>query len=268
MVRAALFSELQDISRQQTLPHFRATLEVDNKKADMGAFDPVTVADRACEEKLRAAIKEQFPDDGIFGEEYGAENLSARFVWVIDPIDGTRAFISGVPLWGTLIGLVENGIPVAGLGYQPFIGEAFCASGGKAEHIMGNHRKRLMTRACKDLNQATLITTTPTLFEGTDREAYDALEAVVQNVRYGTDWYGYALVATGSADIVVEVGLSLYDIAALIPVIEAAGGAVTDWSGRPLSRDSVWADDSFTGDVIAVGDPSLLPAVRQAMKLV
>ncbi|MEM6711415.1 MAG: inositol monophosphatase family protein [Pseudomonadota bacterium] len=265
--RTDLFAALQKISQTETLPLFRTAIEVDNKKASAGWFDPVTKADRACEEKLRALIRQHFPSDGIFGEEYGAEKLDARFVWVIDPIDGTRAFICGVPLWGTLIGLLENGIPVAGLGYQPFIDEAFHISGDEPHHVMRGKTAKLQTRRCSALSQATLLTTTPALFIGEDRAAYNALEEAVRTVRYGTDWYGYALVASGSADIVVETGLSLYDIVAQIPLIEAAGGAVTDWSGRRLIEQNLLDEEAFTGQIIAVGDRQLVPLVRERMSL-
>ncbi|MFK7792711.1 MAG: inositol monophosphatase family protein [Devosiaceae bacterium] len=256
--RAALFEPIKAIAREVTLPAFRADIAVENKLAGEDGFDPVTAADMGCEEAIRALIETHFPQDGIFGEEFSNVRLDAPFIWVIDPIDGTRAFVSGVPLWGTLVGLTHTGLPVAGLGYQPFIGEAFSAVQHKGAHWRkGEATKTLRTRPCHTMGGATLMTTTPALFNAQERTVYDMLEQQVRSVRYGTDWYSYALIAAGTVDIVVESGLSPYDILALIPIVEAAGGSIVDWRGKPITNIT----DSFSGQVIAVGDPSLLPSV-------
>ncbi|MEQ8656818.1 MAG: histidinol-phosphatase [Hyphomicrobiales bacterium] len=254
--RSALFDEMQAIAKRETLPFFRTAMTIDNKRADSGGFDPVTEGDRNCEAALRALIETHFPDDGILGEEFGNVRLSAPFVWVIDPIDGTRAFVAGVPLWGMLVGLMHQGAPVAGLAHQPFIDEAFSASGnGSALWSKSGQTRPMVTRSMNQLSQATLMTTTPALFNHKERAAYDDVEAKTRSVRYGTDWYSYALIACGTADIVVESGLSSYDILPLVPIIEAAGGAVTDWRGKPLSS----VNEAFAGQVLAVGDKALIP---------
>jgi histidinol phosphatase-like enzyme (inositol monophosphatase family) len=251
--RVALFEPIKMISRQITVPHFRAGGAVDNKLAGSGDFDPVTEADRACETAIRALIEKHFPDDGIFGEEHGNVRLDAPFIWVIDPIDGTRAFVSGVPLWGTLVGITYQGRPAAGLGYQPYIDEAFSSNGQASVWAKAEQTKSLRTRSSNTLTNATLFTTTPALFSTQERPAYDALENAVRSVRYGTDWYGYALLAAGTVDVVVESGLSAYDICALIPIIEAAGGCVMDWHGNALTNIT----NAFNGQVVALGDASL-----------
>ncbi|MEO0385667.1 MAG: inositol monophosphatase family protein [Pseudomonadota bacterium] len=252
--RSALFADMQAIARRETLPFFRTAMTIDNKQAGSGGYDPVTEGDRNCEAALRALIEKHFPGDGIFGEEFGNVRLDAPFVWVIDPIDGTRAFVAGVPLWGMLVGLMHNGTPVAGLAHQPFIDEAFSAPGdGSALWSKGGETRPMVTRAMSQLSTSTLMTTTPTLFDDNERAAYDQVEAQARSVRYGTDWYSYALIACGTADIVVESGLSPYDILPLVPIIEAAGGAVTDWRGAPLAT----VNDAFSGQVLAVGDKAL-----------
>lgn len=260
--RTALFDAMKAASRTTTLASFRTDLAIDNKLAAIGGYDPVTQADRGCEKALRALIEERFPNDGIFGEEFGNVRLDAPFVWVIDPIDGTRAFVSGVPLWGTLVGISLRGQPVAGLGFQPFIDEAFSAGPWGAHWAKGEALRALKTRPCARLADASLMTTTPALFGPTERGAYDALENSVRSVRYGTDWYAYALVAAGTADIVVESGLSPYDIAALIPIIEQAGGRITDWHGKRLLNIT----QSFNGQVLALGDPALAGPVLEILR--
>lgn len=263
--RTALFPQMQAIARHETLPLFRADPAVDNKLENTGAFDPVTQADRGCEKALRALILERFANDGIIGEEYGTQNEQADYVWVIDPIDGTRAYVSGVPLWGTLVGLMHQGKPVASLAFQPFINEAFALNEQGPVWSQGNQTRRLQTRACAQLSTATMMTTTPALFDPKERSAYDQVESQVRSIRYGTDWYAYALIAAGTCDIVIESGLSPYDILPLVALIEAAGGQATDWSGRPLRAQS----DGFTGQVLAVGDPKmnkrLLPMLAPAV---
>ena len=240
------FHLLADKAGAVILPHFRAVLDVKNKSDDR--FDPVTVADKSAESVIRAEIRAMFPQHGILGEEEGAERLDASHVWVIDPIDGTRAFITGLPTWGVLIGLQHQGRSERGLMSQPFTGERFFGDGTSARYRGPDGERPLKTRRCSDLSQATVLTTTPALFNDQERVLYDAIEADARLNRYGLDCYGYAMVASGFADIVLESGLQAYDIAALIPVIEGAGGRVTNWQGEPADQG---------GQVLATGDLKL-----------
>lgn len=257
--RAALFMQMQVISIKETVPLFRAGVGVENKNAPGQEFDPVTEADRNCEQALRTLIEAHFPEDGIIGEEFGSVRTQADHLWVIDPIDGTRAFVAGVPLWGTLVGILHHGKPLATFACQPFIGEAFTAihtdNMRLATWSKGEEIRPLKTRPCQDLATATLMTTTPALFNAKELACYQSVEDQVRAVRYGADWYAYALIASGTCDIVIESGLSSYDILPLVAMIEASGGAVTDWRGQPLA-----SGQSFTnGQVIAVGDAGMLP---------
>jgi len=219
---------------EQTLPRFRQKGTVSNKLT--AGFDPVTEADREAEKAIRTLINVEFPGHGILGEEFGAENTSAEHVWVIDPIDGTRSFISGVPLWGTLIGLTRDGDAIAGMMSQPFTGELFYANGSGAHYEGRGSNLRLETRQTERLSDATLCTTTPMLFKGAQRAAFDRLEAACRLSRYGTDCYAYCMLAAGHIDVVVEIELQPYDIVALIPVIEQAGGMITNWDGGPAEQ--------------------------------
>jgi histidinol phosphatase-like enzyme (inositol monophosphatase family) len=239
--------ELADVSGHAILPLFRSRLEVDNKLAQ-GQFDPVTAADRAAETAMRTLIGARFPEHGILGEEFGSERTDAEYVWVLDPIDGTRAFISGLPVWGTLIGLKHAGKPVLGMMHQPFTRERFAGDGRSAWYRGPDGDRDLKTRNCADLSGAILFCTTPALFKGDDRTAYDRVEARVRLARYGTDCYAYAMVAAGHVDVVIEAGLQPYDIVALIPVIEGAGGIVTNWTGGSAADG---------GRVVASGDARL-----------
>jgi histidinol phosphatase-like enzyme (inositol monophosphatase family) len=225
---------LAAVAARETLPRFRLPGAVVNKIA--GGFDPVTEADRETEKALRALIRSEYPGHGVLGEEYGNEGADAELVWVIDPIDGTRSFISGIPLWGTLVGLTRDGDAVAGMMAQPFIGELFYSTGNGAFYEGPHGQTQLATSATKDLADATLFTTTPAIFEADRRSSYDLLEKQVRLARYGTDCYAYCMLAAGQIDCVVEAGLYPYDIVALIPIIEQAGGVVTDWDGGPAER--------------------------------
>lgn len=236
----AFMRSLAAAAAKETLPRFRSDGAIANKVA--GGFDPVTEADREAERVIRKLIADRYPEHGIVGEEFGAERSDSRHVWVIDPIDGTRAFISGLPLWGTLVGLMEDGRAVAGMMSQPFTGELFRASGGKGEREDPHGRAMLKTRPTVSLGDALMCTTTPALFEGAKREAYDRVESAARLARYGTDCYAYAMLSAGQIDLVVETGLHAYDIVALVPLIEAAGGVVTTWSGeRPESGGDIVA---------------------------
>ena len=218
----------------QTLPRFRQVNDIANKLS--GGFDPVTEADRAAEQAIRRLIGETFPSHGILGEEFGLSNEGAREVWVIDPIDGTRAFISGVPLWGTLVGQTVEGDAVLGMMSQPFTGELFYADETGAHYEGPGGARKLATRDTTRLGEATLCTTAPSLFDDSGRIAYDRLERAVRLARYGTDCYAYCMLAAGHVDLVVESGLQPYDIVALIPIIEQAGGVITALDGGPAEK--------------------------------
>jgi len=231
LISADFLRRIAAAAAQQSLPRFRQPGLVTNKVS--GGFDPVTEADREAERSIRAIINAEFPDHGILGEEFGAENADARHVWVVDPIDGTRSFISGIPLWGTLVGLTEAGDAVAGMMAQPFIGELFYATGQGSFYEGPHGATRLATRPTGSLSEATLCTTTPLLFQDGYKTAFDRLEKQVRLSRYGTDCYAYCMLAAGNIDLVVEIGLQPYDIVALIPIIEQAGGKITNWDGGP-----------------------------------
>ncbi len=230
---------LAKAAAEQTLPRFRQGSAVDNKLS--AGFDPVTEADREAERAIRSLLEQQFADDGILGEEFGLANSESSRRWVIDPIDGTRAFISGLPLWGTLVGLTVEGRAVAGMMSQPFTGELYLADETGA-YLDGANGRKLQTSGVTELSEATLCTTTPALFDGGLRRAYDRLEAEMRLARYGTDCYAYAMLASGHIDLVVEPGLQSYDIVALVPIIEQAGGVVTTFDGgRPESGGNIIA---------------------------
>ena len=225
--------ELVTIAAAAALPYFRQTVAVDNK--DATGFDPVTAADRETEDALRRAIERHFPDHGIMGEERPPHLPDARYQWVIDPIDGTRAFICGVPTWATLVGLCDGGVPVLGLMSQPVVGEYFIGGAGRAINGYRGRETVLSTSDIVELAHSSLFATSPDMFgSGDDAARFDALSACVQLTRYGVDSYAYCLLAAGHVDLVAEAGLGFYDVAALIPIIEAAGGIVTDWSGQAV----------------------------------
>ena len=239
----AFLDRLATAAADSIMPHFRAAARVENKET--ARFDPVTIADRAAEQAMRRLINTTYPHHGIVGEEFGTEHADAEFVWVLDPIDGTRSFITGLPVWGTLIGLMRAGTPILGMMAQPFTGERFAGDGGRAWYTGPGGNAPLRTRACPSLDQASLFTTTPALFKDAERAAYDRVEMAVRLPRYGCDCYAYCMVASGNADIVVEVGLQPYDIVALIPIVEGAGGRVTNWEDGSAAGG---------GRVVASGD--------------
>jgi histidinol phosphatase-like enzyme (inositol monophosphatase family) len=238
---------LADLAGAAILPYFRRRLTVRNKDGGAG-FDPVTAADRAAERAMRKAIAAQFPDHGVVGEEFADTPGAGRYHWVLDPIDGTRAFIMGSPLWGTLIGLTRDGAPVLGLMDQPFTRERFWGDGRTAHmRVSEGKPRRLKVRACQGLGDAVLTSTHPDLFSSaTERTAFGRLKSRTRMTRYGGDCYGYCLLASGFVDLVVESGLKPHDIAALIPIIEGAGGMITTWDGKPAIHG---------GRVVAAGDP-------------
>lgn len=231
----AFVAELATQSGQAILPFFRAKHATEDKSCG-GVFDPVTEADRAGENVMRHLIKRNFPEHGVLGEEFGTENGEAEYVWVLDPIDGTRAFISGIPVWGTLIGLTRESVPVYGMMHQPFTGERYSGDGRQARYEGPGGPRVLHTRQLAELATATVMTTSPKLFQGAEQQAYQRVESAVRLARYGCDCYAYCMLASGHVDLVIESGLKPYDIVALIPIIEGAGGIVTSWDGGSAAR--------------------------------
>lgn len=223
---------LADAARKAILPHFRSVeLHADNKAS--GAFDPVTVADRNAETAMRAVLADRRPDDSIIGEEFGPKTGSSGLTWVLDPVDGTRGFLSGTPTWGVLIAVGDDSGPKLGIIDQPYIGERFVGGLDHAAMTGPMGERALACRAPRPLDQAIVFTTFPEI--GTEREgaAFRALSNRARLTRYGMDCYAYALLAAGQVDLVVEAGLQIYDVQAPIAVVEAAGGIVTDWQGGP-----------------------------------
>lgn len=236
----ALAHRLADASGAVVRRYFRTPFDI-VEKAD---WTPVTIADREAEEALRALIKSARPDHGIIGEEFGNERADARYVWVLDPIDGTGSFATGKPVFGTLIALLEDDVPILGVIDQPITGERWIGARGHGTTL---NNKPVRTRPCPHLKAAWLESTSPSLFAKPDGEAFQRLAAATLRTRWGSDCYAYAVLATGFVDLVAETGLKLYDFAALIPVVEGAGGLITDWAGKPLTRRS-------GGHVLAAGD--------------
>ncbi|MEL6465020.1 MAG: histidinol-phosphatase [Pseudomonadota bacterium] len=224
---------MADAARAAILPHFRAPdLDDENKATD--GYDPVTVADRAAETAMRAVLAEHRPDDGVLGEEFGAQAGRTGLTWVLDPIDGTRGFVAGTPTWGVLIAASTEDGPILGMIDQPYIKERFWGAAGTAWLRGPAGERRLATRAPRALSDAVLFTTFPEVGSRSERDGFEAVARKVKLVRYGMDCYAYALLAAGQIDLVIEAGLNSYDIQAPIGVIEAAGGCVTDWSGAPV----------------------------------
>ena len=238
---------LADAAGAAIRPFFRAPFDIETKLD----ASPVTQADQAAERAIRALLAAHAPTDGIIGEEYGRERDDADRVWVLDPIDGTRAFIAGRPIFGTLIALLERGRPVLGVIDQPISGERWIGAAGRPTTLSGHP---VTTRRCPALAQALLATTSPWLFDTAGGAAFDRVRESVRDVALNGDCYNYGLLAAGHGDIVLEQGLQLYDFAALVPVVEGAGGLMRDWRGRPLDANS-------DGSVIAVGDPALLDPI-------
>lgn len=253
---ADFVAKLATQSGQAILPFFRSMHATEDKSGG-GVFDPVTEGDRAGESVMRNLIKGSFPAHGILGEEFGTERGDAEYVWVLDPIDGTRAFISGIPVWGTLIGLTRNGVPVYGMMNQPFTGERFSGDGRKARYEGPNGPRDLRTRQVTNLAEATLMTTSPGLFKGAEMEAYGRVESAVRMARYGCDCYAYCMLASGHVDLVIESGLKPYDIVALIPIIEGAGGIVTSWTGESAAGG---------GTILAAGNQALHQAALALLR--
>lgn len=249
----ALALRLADVAGAAIRPLFRGQWS-EERKADRSF---VTEADRAAEAAMRRLIEAEFSADGIIGEEYGTRNEGAGRQWVLDPIDGTTSFIAGRPIFGTLIALLQDGWPVLGIIDQPIAGERWVGRIGQPTLLNG---KPAAARPLKELGDAVLATTSPHLFSNEEADAFMAVAKQVaeKKIIYGGDCYNYGLVASGHIDVVIEAGLKLYDYAALVPVVEGAGGIMADWQGNPLDAGS-------DGTVIALGDPARLEDVLEAM---
>lgn len=246
-----LAAHLADVAGDAIRPWFRARFEIETK-ADAS---PVTQADRAAEAAIRAVLRTERPEDGIVGEEYGNEREEAGRVWVIDPIDGTRSFIAGRPIFGTLVALLEAGRPVLGVIDQPIARDRWIGVAGRPTLFNGATAR---TRACGALERAHLATTSPNLFAEDERAAFARVQAAVRDTLWGGDCHNYALLASGHLDLVVEAGLKLHDFAALVPVVEGAGGRMCDWRGHALTAES-------DGRVIALGDAGILGEVLERL---
>jgi len=250
--------ELNRASAAVILPLFRAEHDLVDK-GPPGAFDPVTAADKGAEAAIRKCISEIHPSHGVIGEEYGEDRPGAEFVWVIDPIDGTRAFIAGLPLWTTLIGLRFEGRPVLGSIGQPYLGEIYVGYGGRARLESGGQTRILAARKGVPLGSAIIATTDPHAgFQGAERDAWRRVRAGARLARLGCDAYAYAMVAAGAIDLVLEAGLKNWDIEAALPIIAGAGGVTSDWRGEPVGCEG--------GQVAIAGDPALLAEVLPMLK--
>ncbi|GHF11226.1 histidinol-phosphatase [Kordiimonas sediminis] len=235
--------KLADAASDVTMKWFRKKVDIVNKEDEH--FDPVTVADRDAETAIRALIEQHYPDHGIIGEEHGIKEANSAFTWVLDPVDGTRAFISGLPTWGTLIALLFNGIPVIGVIEQPYLRERYVGKPG----IATLNGEPITTRPCTSLAVATISTTDPALFRGKDKDAFMRLLDASRLVRYGMDCYAYAILSSGYMDVVAETGLQIYDMMALIPIIRGAGGIAVSWTGAENPGED--------GTLLALGDSAL-----------
>lgn len=248
----ALANHLADAAGTVIRPHFRTPFDIEDK----GDASPVTIADRAAEAAMRAILETERPGEGIIGEEYGNVREGAGRVWVLDPIDGTRSFVTGRPIFGTLIALLEDGVPVLGIIDQPISGERWVGVKGQPTLLNGGVCE---TRSCRSLARAHIGTTGPQYFSAGQFQRFDQVRTAARDTIYGGDCYNYALLASGHLDLVIEAGLKLYDFAALVPVVEGAGGRMTDWRGAPLGQDS-------DGQVIAAGDAALIDQVLERLE--
>jgi histidinol phosphatase-like enzyme (inositol monophosphatase family) len=249
--------QLGAVAAEVILPLFRTDSGLENKAAK--GFDPVTRADRDAEGAMRREIAACFPDHGVIGEEHGEDRPDAEFVWVLDPVDGTRSFICGLPLWTTLVGLRFQGSPVLGLIAQPYLREFYVGTPVYGSRLITpDGEQRLEVRPCETLTQATLLTTDAGLFDGGESGAFTQIRSAARLTRFGCDAYAYAQLAAGHVDLVVESGLQVWDTQALVPVIEGAGGLVCDWRGERLG--------SRAGQIAAAGDPRVLGEALVALR--
>ena len=247
----ALANRLADAAGAVVLRHFRMPFAVDAKPD----ATPVTIADREAERAMRLLLAMHAPGHGIVGEEEGRENDGAEYVWCLDPIDGTKAFIAGKPMFGTLVALARRGAPVLGIIDQPVSRERWLGVAGRTTTFNG---ATSATRRCQRLGDALLNATTPDMFAGADAPRFARLAAQVRHALYGGDCYAYGLLASGHLDLVVEAQLKPYDFCALVPIVEGAGGRMVDWQGKPLGLGS-------HGRVVAAGDPALVGPAVQAL---
>jgi histidinol phosphatase-like enzyme (inositol monophosphatase family) len=247
----ALAELLAEAAGQAIRPWFRRPFLVETKED----FSPVTAADREAEAAIRRLLEQFRPDDGVIGEEYGDDRPDAERVWVLDPIDGTRAFVAGRPLFGTLIGLMEQGKPVLGIIDQCIIGDRWIAGPDQPTMLNG---QRVHVRHGLDLSAARIGTTSPQAFDAADFICFERVRTAARDTLYGGDCHNYGLVAAGHLDAVVESGLKLHDWATLVPIVTGAGGVMTDWEGQPLTTQS-------RGAVIAAGDAALAAAIAEAL---
>jgi len=264
---SAFVERLAQVSGEVILPFFRSAIRAEDKSGG-GVFDPVTEADRGAEAAMRRLIAQTFPAHGVIGEEYGRDRPEAEYVWVLDPIDGTKSFVAGLPTWGTLIGLMHRGKPVYGMMAQPFTRERFTGDGAQAKlrTLAPSHgdappsawaNRSLRTRACASLAEATLATTSPLLIrDAADRAAYGRVESKVRLARYGGDCYAYCALAAGFIDLVIETNLKPHDIVPLAPIIEGAGGVVTTWDGGDAAKG---------GRILAAGDQRVHEEARRLL---
>jgi inositol-phosphate phosphatase / L-galactose 1-phosphate phosphatase / histidinol-phosphatase len=234
---------LADAARPIAARYFRSGVAVDDKTDE----SPVTIADREAETAMRTLLSEHVPQHGVFGEEHGAVRTDADYVWVIDPIDGTKAYITGLPIFGTLIALLHHGRPVMGVIDQPILRERWLGVEGEPSTFNG---RPIRVRPCSALKLAYMYSTAPIMFPGAFEKRHEALTQRVKLFRWGGDCYAYGLLASGHVDLVVENSLKLYDFAALVPVIKGAGGLITDWRGKELNVHS-------DGSVLAAGDDAV-----------
>jgi inositol-phosphate phosphatase / L-galactose 1-phosphate phosphatase / histidinol-phosphatase len=246
-----LAAALVEAAGEAIRPFFRQAFAMDAKDD----ASPVTEADRAAEAAMRRLLAQHRPADGVIGEEYGHDRPGAPRVWVLDPIDGTRSFIAGRPIFGTLVALIEGGEAVLGLIDQPIARERWTGAVGRPTTLNGTP---IRTRRCRSIAAAHLATTGPGYFTAESHAAFDRVSRAARDTLWGGDCYNYGLLAAGHLDLVVEDGLKLHDFAALVPIVEGAGGRMCDWAGRPLASDSA-------GQVIAAGDPALIEAVVAAL---
>lgn len=252
----AFAERLAEAARAETLPRFRAPLSVENK-AGPGGFDPVTAADRAAEAAMRALIRENYPDHGILGEEEAERVGAGRYRWILDPIDGTRAYLAGLPTWGTLIALAENDVPLLGVVDLAYVGERYRGWPGGADVTDRGGCRPLSVRPCARLVEARLATTDPCLFNPAEAAAFEMVRRTAMLTRYGLDCSAYAAVAAGGLDLVIESGLKPFDIAAIIPVVQGAGGVVCNWRGGPA-----WNG----GQVVAAANEAILEEALVALR--
>jgi histidinol phosphatase-like enzyme (inositol monophosphatase family) len=250
--------DLNRAAAAEILPRFRGEHGLTHKPGRW-AFDPVTEADKAAERAIRAAVSARYPEHGFIGEEYGEDRPDAEFVWVLDPVDGTRAFIAGLPLWCTLIGLRFEGEPVLGSIGQSYLDELYIGHAGGARLLARGQSRPLRVRPCPKLTDAIIATTDPEMcFTGAELGAWTQVRAAARLARLGCDAYAYAMVAAGTLDMVLEAGLAPWDIEAAVPLIAGAGGLVTDWRGEPIGRHG--------GQVAIAGDRACLEAALVALR--